>query len=292
MTPYAHYTARARSGRYPFADAALARDVWSRLRNAFPEALGVTLMPNHLHLVAEDRGVAGARTIGRLLGAAARGSARWSGRGRWWEPVEAPEPLATGDKLMRVVRYAWLNPCRPWSYRAHRIRLVDDPLLWPWSTLHDSIGAIADPWVPAERLAVAFGWPRGDDLPERLHRYATRDDHVAVEARDFPERRPGRPVPHEGVAEILAAALATTRLPPRALRERTAARRIAIGLCYRQGWSHPKQLAPIFGVHPNTVCRIANTATKSEVEAAAFCLDPRLHVDPDSAMQRAHVEAA
>lgn len=289
MTPYAHYTARALPRRYPLADAALARDLWARLRKHFPNALAAAFMPNHLHMVAPYRGPRSAQILGKLVGAATRASEQWTG---CWQPVEPPEAISSDDKIQRIVRYAWLNPCRPWFYHGHRIQLVDDPLVWSWSTLRDTVGAIAQPWVPAERLAAAFGWPRGEDLPERLHRYACSDDHVAEHARAFPVPEPPRPAPTHTVDEILHAALATTRLPGQALRRRTAARRIAIGLCYRQGWRLPKQLAPIFGVHPNTVSRIAASASDDELEAAALCLDRRLRVDPDTNMRHAHVEAA
>ena len=288
MTPYAHYTARALPQRYPLADSALARDLWTRLRKSFPEALAVVLMPNHLHMVAPDRGGRSGHIVGKLLATTSRGSRRWR---NCWKPVGPPELLTSRDKLRRVVRYAWLNPCRPWSYRGHLIHLVDDPLVWSWSTLRDTIGAVANPWVPADRLANAFGWPRGADLAPRLHRYACKDDHVAPDARAFPLRQPPRHAPAHPVDQILHAALATTRLPNAALRGRTAARRIAIGLCYRQGWRLPRQLAPVFGVHPHTVSRIAASASESELEAAALCLDPRLRVDPDTNMRRAHVEA-
>ncbi|MEQ9323731.1 MAG: hypothetical protein RIF41_31500 [Polyangiaceae bacterium] len=289
MTPYAHYTARALPQRYPFADTALARDVFVRLRRTFPDALAVVLMPDHLHMVAPDRGERSAHIVGKLLATSTRASGRWAG---CWQPVEPPEAVTTADKLQRAVRYAWLNPCRPWFYRGHRTQLVDDPLAWSWSTLRDSIGAIADPWVPAERLAVAFGWPKGADLPERLHRYACLDDHVAPDARSFPRLEPPRSAPTSTVDEVLHAALATTRLPAPAQRQRTAARRIANGLCYRQGWRIPTQLAPIFGVHPHTVSRIAAAASNGELEAAALCLDRRLRVDPDTNLRHAHVDAA
>ena len=241
-------------------------------------------------MVAPDRGVHGARTLGKLLGAAARSSTRWSGRGGWWQPVEPPAVLSTTDKVMRMTRYAWLNPCRPWLYRRHRIQLVDDPLLWSWSTLRDSIGAVADPWVPAERLADAFGWPRGDDLAQRLHAYATRDDHVSVEARAFPRRRPSSPAPRCSVEEILQAAISTTRLPASALRRRTAARRVAAGLAYDQGWSHPRQLAPVLDVHRKSIPRLARAASRGEIRAAALCLDRRLRSDHEANLRRAGVD--
>lgn len=290
MTPLAHYTARALHGRYPFTDPALARSFWTRLRRAFPAAVAVVLMPNHLHMVAPDRGIVGARVVGKLLSTVARASPRWTGRGRWWEPVEPPEILAAPDKVMRVTRYAWLNPCRPWSYRGHRIQLTGDPLRWSWSTLRDTVGAVADPWVPAERVAVAFGWGRSADLPERLHAYACGDGHVDLEARAFPTLHPSTSTPTRPLDDIFRAALAATRLPRAALSQRTPARRVAAGLAYDQGWSQPKQLAPLLDVHPKTVPRLARSASPAEIRAAALCLDPRLGVDPETNLRQAHVD--
>ena len=75
---------------------------------------------------------------------------------------------------------------------------------------------------------------------------------------------------------VFDAALAATRESAAALRRRSRARRVAIGLAYRCGWARPVQLAPHLGVHPNTVSRIASKGRRDEVEVAARCLDPRL----------------
>lgn len=272
MTTYAHYTAHARFHLCPFADEILARWTWRKLRKGFPDALAVTLMPNHLHMVAPDEGATGARRLRRILAAAGPAC----GRQAPFKPVDPPTPLTSPDKLQRSVRYAWLNPCRPWKYRGQSIELVDDPLQWWWSTLRDTIGAVADPWVPAERLARALGWSQTVDIARRFHAYATRDDHVAPEARTFPEPPAASVIPECSVPDALEAALQATRSPREALQRKSAARRIGVGLLYRQGWTFPRRLAPHFGVHSTSVSRIASTASSEETQAAARCLDPRL----------------
>ncbi|HHH28773.1 MAG TPA: hypothetical protein ENK57_10575 [Polyangiaceae bacterium] len=292
MPTQAHYTAHARSGQLPFVDEELARSAWRRLRRAFPDALAVVLMPDHVHLVAPER-PHGDRLLGKVLGATGRSVGRPAGRATTWEPVPRPKPLPSRDKVMRSVRYAWLNPCRPWRCHGHLVQLVDDPLRWPWSTLRDSIGAVADPWISADALAVAFGWPRGRDLPRRLHGYAARDEHVADDAIRFPEPPSPTAVPACALEDVLQAALATTRSPRRALRaKRSAARRVAVGLAYRQGWSSPSRLAEVCGVHPSTVCRLARRSPPHELTAAATCLDPRLRTNPRAIVRNVGVVAA
>lgn len=271
-TRYAHYVAHARGDLCPFADELVAHWVWRQLRKGFPDALAVTLMPDHLHMVAPDRGARGAKRLGRILGAANRIGAT---RARF-RPVEPPRPLTSLDKLQRGVRYVWLNPCRPRKYRGRDHRLVDDPLAWWWSTLRDTVGAVADPWTPAADVATALGWSATPHIACRLHAYATRDDHVAPHARVFPEPAAASELPHGSIADVFAAALHATRSPREDLRRKTTARRVAVGLSYRQGWTFPRRLAPHLGVHPSTISRLAPAATPAELRAAARCLTPRL----------------
>jgi len=286
MTTYAHYTAHARMGLCPFADAILARWTWRKLRKGFPDALAVTLMPNHLHMVAPDRGERGRARLRQILGAAGPACGRLTGESPF-KPVELPRPLASPDKLQRSVRYAWLNPCRPWKYRGRSVRLVDDPLKWWWSTLRDVVGAVTDPWIPAERLADALGWRPTADIARRLHAYATADDDVAPEARAFPDPVAASSVPEGSVGDVIEAALHATRAAKEELRRRTPARRVGVGLLYRQGWACPRRLAPHFGVRSNTVSRIAASASSAETEAAARCLAPRLRSPSPAAVMEA-----
>jgi hypothetical protein len=249
-------------------------------------------MPDHVHIVAPDRGKEGVLVLGKVLGASARAAGKPQGRGVVWDEVPPAQPLPSVDKVMRNVRYVWLNPCRPWSGTGRSVRLLDDPLVWPWSTLRDSIGAIIDPWVPQERLAEAFGWEIATGLAERIHRYATRDDHVAQGARQLPQAPAPTEVPACGLEDVVEAALATTRSSREALCKRSAARRVAVGLAYRQGWSMPTRLAKICGVHAGTIHRIARRARPAELDAAALCLDPRLRMDADAILRKANVAAA
>ena len=271
MTHYAHYVAHARWDLCPFADELVAHWTWRRLRKGFPDALAVTLMPDHLHMVAPDLGDRGAKRLGRILGAANRVSPRPA----LFRKVKPPRRLDSHDKLQRSVRYVWLNPCRPWTYRGREHQLTDDPLAWWWSTLRDTVGAIADPWIPAERVAVALGWRNSSDAARRLHAYATRDDHVSIAARAFPEPAAASELPEGSIAEVFEAALHATRSPRGALRRKTKARRVAVGLSYRQGWTFPRRLAPRLDLHPTSISRIARSVSPAATEAAARCLAPR-----------------
>ncbi|MEZ4446258.1 MAG: hypothetical protein R3B72_44685 [Polyangiaceae bacterium] len=272
---YLHWAIRARKGRLPFLDQTLARWVWQRLQASFPEALAAIFMPNHLHLATPDDGSRSPRRLAGILGASAPALGQAEGRGALWQPIEPPTRIESPDKLQRTLRYIWLNCCRPWRHQGRWIQLVDDPLQWPWSTLHDSIGAIVNPWVPADRVARALEWPSA--CVERLFHYAVSDDHVAPAAQAFPLRPAPSPVPDRPLANILAAALATTRLPTEALQRRTPARQIAIGLARRQGWTQATALAPTFATHRTSISRIATHVAPTLLETAALCLDPRMH---------------
>ena len=272
---YAHYTAHARPGLLPFLDEELAGWVWRHLAAAFPLATSGSLMPDHPHFVAPDEGEAGRLKLGRILGACGRALGRPFGRRVLWERVPPPVPLDSPDKHRRCDRYTLLNMCRPWRHRGRWIRLVDDPLAWRWTTFHDAIGATADPWVPASRLAGVHGWDEGE-VAERFHRYVTDDEYVGWDARAFPRAPTSSPLPDRALDEIVGAALVATRSPVSALRQRGPTREVFLGLARRQGWRQRAALAEMCGVHPRTVTRIARGADPALVERAALCLHPRL----------------
>lgn len=288
---YAHYTAHARAGLLPFLDDELARWTWEHLAEAFPLATSASLMPDHPHVVAPDEGEAGRLKLGRILGASGRALGRPFGRRGLWEEIPAPVTLDTPDKHRRNDRYTLLNMCRPWRYRGQWIRLVDDPLAWRWTTLHDVIGATMDPWVPASRLAEVHGWPV-DDATERIHRYVTRDEYVAPHAYELPHAPASSPLPDRPLDEIVAASLVSTRAPMEALRQRGPTREAFLGLARRQGWRQRAELAKICDVDPSTVSRIARRADEQLIERAAMCLHPRLQrslvpVDPEALLREA-----
>ena len=74
------------------------------------------------------------------------------------------------------MRYTVLNPSRA--------GIVDDPLSWPWSTHRDVVGAIADPWVTAERLGAALGSRMAS--AQDIHAYVSGDPSVAIAGTPFP----------------------------------------------------------------------------------------------------------
>ena len=275
QTVYAHYTAHARTGLLPFLDEELARWTWQRLGEAFPLATSASLMPDHPHIVAPDEGEAGRLKLGRILGASGRALGRPFGRGALWEAVPPPLTLDTPDKHRRMDRYTLLNMCRPWRFRGRWVCLADDPLAWRWTTLHDVIGATADTWVPAARMAEVHGW-RVVEAAEQIHRYVTRDDHVSRQAYELPQAPASSPLPDRSLDAIVTAALVSTRAPVEALRRRGPAREVFLGLARRQGWRQRAELAKICDVDPSTVSRIARRADPELIERAALCLHPRL----------------
>jgi hypothetical protein len=174
------------------------------------------------------------------------------------------------------VRYVLLNPCRPWTCAGTRLRLVSDPLSWPWSTLRDVIGATAEPWIDAQRLQGALEWtPR--DFARRFHGYVSSDPSVRIEGTPFPETALPCAVPAEPLAHIADAVLCATRLSRDALRVRGPARAMFVGLASRQGWTQPELLARACDAHRNTVTRLMHRSTEALVAPAALCLgDVRL----------------
>lgn len=264
----AHYVAGARRGRIPFLNEDFCWTTWWALRRAFPRALAAVLMPDHLHLIA----TAGQeRRLSAVLGALTRGLGER--RGRLWDPVPAARPILSAEKVRRNVRYVWLNPCRPW--RANADALVTDPLAWPWSTLRDVVGAVVSPWTRAEDVCDAFDWPYD---PERLHDYAMRDPDL--EPAPFPVAPPPSLMPSRPVEEIFTAAVAAMRDRHIALTQRTATRRVAIGLAYRQGFTFPTRLGSLLQLRRNSVSRIAARVDPTAIARAALCLHPRLYPAP------------
>jgi hypothetical protein len=268
---FAHFVAHTRPGLVPLATEAQARWLWCRLPVAFPKVLGVTLMPDHLHLIALLAGRA-RRRLATLLGAFSR---RFD-LGEVWRPVPEPSLCTTTDKLQRALRYVALNPVRPWRHGNRIIKLVSDPLMWPWSTLRDVVGATVQPWVDADQLASQLGWVAGG-FRRRFHRYVSSDPHVDVKGTPFPSAAAPSALPSRCFADLQRAALASTRLPVEALRQQTPARSLLVALAYRQGWGLPARLADLCGIHPRSVARLARRCPEPWLDAASLCLgDERL----------------
>lgn len=258
-----HLTARA--PLFLFRAPLLAVWVFARLRELFPLALAVCVMDNHIHVVvyAKDPDLAQRSFVG-LLGSISR---RIGKRRNLWEIAE-PSKIADRQKLFSNVRYVHLNPCRA--------LVVGDPLEWPWSTHRDVVGAIADPWVSAERLADALGMPRAG-FARAFHRRVSDDSTVATGGTPFPEPAPITEFPSQPLERIVAAACAATRSPRAAIRHAGQARNLTLRLAWRNGWRQTSLLARLVGCSENTVRARAREDDPEGLRAAQLCLgDDRL----------------
>jgi hypothetical protein len=252
--------------------------LWRALRRAFPLALAVVLMPNHLHLVEVVLGALEAREVLRHAIAAAM---RDLGCG-CWEEVPEVEELPDTQRVLRAVRYALNNPCRAF--------LTADPLRWAWSTFRDVHLAVADPWVTPGRLASLLDADE-PGFASWFHQYVTEDSHVHPGARVMPAGPVRREQPVRGLLEIERAVLLASRRRPGALRRRDGCRPLFIGLAEQQGWRATATIADRLGVTPDGVRR-ARRSSAVDIAAAARCLeDPRLlwPMRPDDPRVRAYL---
>lgn len=187
--------------------------LWERLREAFPFALSVCLMLDHLHLLSPLADPDAARMrLNRLLGHLARRlGVRYVG--------EAAEPTLVRDrpKLLRELRYVDLNP--------PRAGLTDDPLAWIFGTHRDVVGASVDPWIDAARLARAVGRSE-TGFGEWYHAYVSADPSVNVVGSPPPRAVAPRDIPEVPLGRIARAAAAATRSRMEAIRATGPTRRL------------------------------------------------------------------
>lgn len=259
-----HLTARAVPGVPSLTRADTGHWLWTWLRVVFAEAIAAVLMPDHLHLViATIDARREAQRLARLLGHFGR---RFGVQGQV-SRVADPQRLADRQKLERQVRYAALNPCRK--------RLIECPLAWKWSTHRDVIGAIAKPWVDADRLARVLARPR-DDFAARHHAYVSGDPHVDVRGTAFPSAAASCTVPSVPLTTIVAAATSALCVPTDAVRSRGPARTLFVALAHDQGWRDARLLAEACDCGPHAIRRAEPVDARS-LAAARLCLgDERL----------------
>lgn len=246
----------------------LARRLWVFLRRAFPEALVVVLMTNHVHVIARVICSELARLrMAKALAAAVRGHGRYT-----WEHLPDAEVLNGARELRRHIRYVTLNPCR-----AGR---VSDPMEWPWSTHRDLLGASAAPWVGADILATTLH-ERREGFERRFQRYVSSDPSVAPAGTPLPsEPTPGL-VPSKSLQQIRLATLAATRGLEGDVNRRGFTRDLFVALARREGWTHRGSIANLCEMSPSALPRLEPRITTTELTAAAVCLgDPRLMDGP------------
>jgi len=98
--PILHLAARAYAFPIPLYAHESASWLWPRLESAFPEALGATLMDDHMHVVTPTVAPDQARAkLARLLGNMSRATGPVSAFR--WQPVPEPTVIADRQKLAR-----------------------------------------------------------------------------------------------------------------------------------------------------------------------------------------------
>ncbi len=259
--PFAHFTAHVSTGCPSLLVPSRARRLWRSLRTAFPEALAVILMGNHLHLVVLALVVEEAlRRLRTTLAVLEReGYATW-------EKIGSPEILRDPPQLRRNLRYVWQNPIRK--------KLVSDPLEWPWSTYRDWVGAISDPWLTETRLAATLGDDRLD-FRARFHEYCTTHASIPEGGTPLPVAAPPRSAPEVGLHALGLAACACTRQPLDALRRRGLARATFLELATHQGWRNTLALAGACQMTRRAVRKPRAPVGERSLAAAALCLGDR-----------------
>jgi len=264
---FIHLTAHVRPGIPSLCQYACAQWLWQYLRRAFPDALGCTLMPDHLHVLTPAEDAHSARTsLTAILGHYTRNF----GNGELgWKPIPDSTPVRGTKILRRSLRYLALNPCRE--------NLAPDPLAWIWSTHRDVMGAVCNPWVPAARLASALGQsPTG--FRRRYHTYISSDQSVNSNGTPPPRSAAECKIPQYTPADLARAVQSATRKPPGALQQRGLPRSLFIHLALNQGWRDRQVLARITEASPRTIKRIITRPPDPHaLKASLLCLgDPRL----------------
>ncbi|MBI4704574.1 MAG: hypothetical protein HY744_26015 [Deltaproteobacteria bacterium] len=262
-----HLTARVYRLPVLLTEHEVASWLWGRLCRGFSAALAAVIMPNHIHLVTapENPGAALLR-LGSIISGLRRSNNPAAPDA--WEPAAPPELVPDAKHLRRLVRYLALNPCRA--------RLVDDPLGWPWSTHRDVIGAIAEPWVDAARVAAALGLTaRG--FAQAHHAYVSAAGSVCVTGTPFP--RPAAPsqIAARPLEALVAAAAAASRATPADVGRRSATRALFLQLAGRHGWRDAPRLAELCGASRRAIRWNLGRADGAGLDAAELCLgDERL----------------
>jgi hypothetical protein len=177
-----HHVAHAREGLLftTWADGAL---LWKSMIRHAPGAVGLCIMPTHVHLLAPNPIPT---PFGRALSAwVRRVQAQRGHTGSIF--TRSPEPeFVPAEQRNRMRRYVAINPCRA--------GLTDDPLAWPLCTVLDEAGFA----IPEVRRRVP-------DLATWFD-YLTHDDSVG--RRDFPALSE-----KHDPARLLAAVSQVTRTP-------------------------------------------------------------------------------
>jgi len=254
-----HLVARAIRGTVLFRDWTEARKLWDLLVDALIQPKSLTLMPDHVHSIADQK----TPRFGRALSAFARWrNARRGESGAVWEHSPPPTELADAAHVRRTVRYNALNPCRK--------GIVRDPLAWTFSTHRDAVGLVLVPVRP--KVSDAIGH----------HSYVSSDPSVRVDGTTLPVR--GVDAPAERQIEAVVSEL--LRLPLAEILRAPDGRRLMIQLGRDwAGWG-TGVVAAFVDVDPKTVWNAPQVTPATERLAATIAGDPRFPGLSDGDLRR------
>jgi len=256
-----HITARTLLGSRPFIEPSVAWWFWRRMRETFPNAFVACLMPNHFHVLDG----AGARELQARMRGLMSGLSRHVGATRLWERAPDPTPVRGPAHLARQIKYVHLNPCRA--------GLVRDALAWPWTTHRALVGAEADPWTTAARIAPVIHQP-ADGFERAFHAYVSDSSSVAREQAHFPRLAVRGVAAATPLPLIVQAAASVT---PWA--HSTERRNVTTALALQQGWPRTSTLAAAVGCDVRTL-RKTTPVTRGSLVAAILALgDERLRLE-------------
>jgi len=266
-----HWVARTISPEAPFQDFEIARWMWTRIAERFPEAVSVVLMPNHIHLLLPKEGNSHSNvptnvpnTFGNLLGSLTKRMKKQA----LWQPIPAPTLISDRMKLRRQIRYLALNPCRN--------NLCSDPVAWYWSTYREILGASVEGLKRREQIIKILGESERNFLV-RFHAYVSGDPSVEVRGTPLPKSSEPRVLPFYSIGAILEASAAAFRILPTEIQTNSLCRSLFIHLAYRYGWRKPTLLGQICGLSKTGVHRAFTQTSPLGIEAAELCLgDSRL----------------
>lgn len=248
-----HWIATTR-GRERLLSSQRAGWLWGRLRANFPDALSLVLMPDHLHFVVEGTGAL--ERLRRVLAACvARHGVRFD---------IGPDDVANTREIAgRMVRYGVFNPVRA--------GLVDDPWMWPWSTLRDLGGAAFPVWTPVAAVGAAIG-VRTSAVIGRVTANA--------DFRALPPR--ATPIAAASFEALLSAVASVLRISDRDVLASSLGRRLVVQASEAFASPGTRRLAEALGCGERTVRR-DRSPRHPALGAVLLCLgDARLRQGPDS----------
>lgn len=260
--------ARAPEGQLLFRTHVESRALWACIIAAFPEALSLVLMPNHVHidLLHDDPG----HRMRHMMAAFARWRNHFRGeQGPVWDPSPAVRTPNDSDHARRLRRYTLLNPVRG--------HLVSDPLEWPWSLHREWVGFGFTPGFSAKPGAAAF------------HRYISKDETNLTGS--------ALPVGNYDVvkvADVTDAVCGVTRSFSHELRRRGPARTLFLQTAWAHDLCDVPLLATTANCHRSAVYRAVEGVTRrggpsadSQLTACISAVgDPRFYALGDGDLRR------